>query len=92
MSRVSPGRVLFELGGVPIREELAREGTRTCPTSSSATYNIPPIALRLASVKLPTQNEFIDRNSPPRLGNMLILPEPSISPATSAITQTADAT
>ena len=24
---VAPGRVLFELGGVPIREELAREGT-----------------------------------------------------------------
>ncbi len=25
--RVAPGRVLFELGGAPIREELAREGT-----------------------------------------------------------------
>lgn len=25
--RVAPGRVLFEIGGVPVREELAREGT-----------------------------------------------------------------
>lgn len=24
--RVSPGRVIFEIGGVPVREELAREG------------------------------------------------------------------
>ncbi|GBE87580.1 54S ribosomal protein L16, mitochondrial [Sparassis crispa] len=56
-TRVAPGRVLFELGGAPIREEIARE------------------ALRLACDKLPTQNEFITRATPPRLGNMLIMPE-----------------
>ncbi|PIL27333.1 hypothetical protein GSI_10480 [Ganoderma sinense ZZ0214-1] len=56
-TRVAPGRVLFELGGVPIREELARE------------------ALRLACDKLPTSMEFIDGKAPPRLGNLLIIPE-----------------
>ncbi|KAI0769744.1 mitochondrial ribosomal protein L16 [Trametes elegans] len=56
-TRVAPGRVIFELGGVPIREELARE------------------ALRLACDKLPTRMEFIDRQAPPRLGNLVIAPE-----------------
>ncbi|CDO75635.1 hypothetical protein BN946_scf184840.g18 [Trametes cinnabarina] len=56
-TRVAPGRVIFEIGGVPIREELARE------------------ALRLACDKLPTIMEFIDRKAPPRLGNMLVMPE-----------------
>ncbi|OSD07800.1 mitochondrial ribosomal protein L16 [Trametes coccinea BRFM310] len=56
-TRVAPGRVIFEIGGAPIREELARE------------------ALRLACDKLPTIMEFIDRKAPPRLGNMLVMPE-----------------
>ncbi|EKM78865.1 hypothetical protein AGABI1DRAFT_129145 [Agaricus bisporus var. burnettii JB137-S8] len=55
-TRVPIGRVLFEIGGAPIREELARE------------------VLRQASDKLPTQMEFINRSSPPRLGNLLIYP------------------
>ncbi|TEB31858.1 mitochondrial 54S ribosomal protein YmL47 [Coprinellus micaceus] len=54
--RVPTGRVLFEIGGVPIREELARD------------------ILRIAAAKLPTDMEFINRNSPPRLGTMLLHP------------------
>ncbi|KAI0070553.1 mitochondrial ribosomal protein L16 [Panus rudis PR-1116 ss-1] len=59
-TRVPTGRVLFEIGGVPIREELARE---------------VDAALRLASAKLPVATEFINRSSPPRLGNLLITEE-----------------
>ncbi|GLB39199.1 putative universal ribosomal protein uL16 family protein [Lyophyllum shimeji] len=55
-TRVPTGRVIFEIGGTPIREELARD------------------ALRQAADKLPTVMEFIDRNSPPRLGNLLLHP------------------
>ncbi|RXW23255.1 hypothetical protein EST38_g2601 [Candolleomyces aberdarensis] len=55
-TRVPIGRVLFEIGGVPIREELARD------------------ILRQAAAKLPTEMEFINRSSPPRLGSMLIYP------------------
>jgi hypothetical protein len=28
---VPTGRVIFEIGGTPIREELAREGRKSCP-------------------------------------------------------------
>ncbi|KAI0795673.1 mitochondrial ribosomal protein L16 [Abortiporus biennis] len=62
-TRVTPGRVLFEIGGAPIREEIARE------------------ALRLASDKLPTINEFISRTTPPRLGNLVLYPEDPAIPA-----------
>ncbi|KAI0700179.1 mitochondrial 54S ribosomal protein YmL47 [Cytidiella melzeri] len=60
-TRVPTGRVIFELGGVPIREELARE------------------ALRLAVVKLPTQMEFIDKSTAPRLGHLVIAPPKEIA-------------
>ncbi|PCH45115.1 mitochondrial ribosomal protein L16 [Wolfiporia cocos MD-104 SS10] len=53
-TRVAPGRVIFEIGGVPIREEIARE------------------ALRLACDKLPTIMEFISRDTPPRLGSLVL--------------------
>jgi ribosomal protein L16/L10AE len=56
-TRVPTGRVIFEIGGAPVREELARD------------------ALRQAGDKLPTTVEFIDRKSPPRLGNLLVTPE-----------------
>ncbi|KAG2152979.1 mitochondrial 54S ribosomal protein YmL47 [Suillus bovinus] len=58
-TRVPTGRVIFEIGGTPIREELARE------------------ALRQAADKLPTIMEFITRSTPPRLGNLVLQPEPS---------------
>ncbi|KAN0121530.1 Ribosomal protein L10e/L16 [Russula decolorans] len=56
-ARVPTGRVIFEIGGAPVREELARD------------------ALRQAGDKLPTTVEFIDRKTPPRLGNLLLNPE-----------------
>jgi len=59
-TRVAPGRVLFEIGGVPVREELARE------------------ALRLACDKLPVMCEFITRDTPPRLGNLVLTPEEAV--------------
>ncbi|KAG6914720.1 hypothetical protein DXG01_015750 [Tephrocybe rancida] len=55
-TRVPTGRVIFEIGGAPIREELARD------------------ALRQAADKLPTLMEFIDRKTPPRLGNLVLHP------------------
>ncbi|KAI9507831.1 mitochondrial ribosomal protein L16 [Russula earlei] len=64
-TRVPTGRVIFEIGGAPIREELARD------------------ALRQAGSKLPTTMEFIDRKTPPRLGNLLLYPEVEDSPDSS---------
>ncbi|KAF8799744.1 54S ribosomal protein L16 [Phlegmacium glaucopus] len=55
-TRVPTGRVIFEIGGVPIREELARD------------------ILRQAASKLPTKMEFINRTTPPRLGNLVLHP------------------
>ncbi|KAG6888813.1 hypothetical protein C0995_005833 [Termitomyces sp. Mi166 len=55
-TRVPTGRVIFEIGGTPVREELARD------------------ALRQAASKLPTVMEFIDRKTPPRLGNLVLYP------------------
>ncbi|KDR81360.1 hypothetical protein GALMADRAFT_59879 [Galerina marginata CBS 339.88] len=66
-TRVPTGRVIFEIGGVPIREELARD------------------VLRLAAAKLPTKMEFINRASPPRLGNLLITPPKPVHEAAAAI-------
>ncbi|KAG2060641.1 mitochondrial 54S ribosomal protein YmL47 [Suillus hirtellus] len=70
-TRVPTGRVIFEIGGTPIREELARE------------------ALRQAADKLPTIMEFITRSTPPRLGNLVLQPEPSTDQPSSS-TQTAE--
>ncbi|KAN0105165.1 ribosomal protein L16 [Russula decolorans] len=56
-TRVPTGRVIFEIGGAPVREELARD------------------ALRQAGDKLPTTVEFINRKTPPRLGNLLLTSE-----------------
>ncbi|KAG6379608.1 ribosomal protein L16p/L10e-domain-containing protein [Boletus reticuloceps] len=79
-TRVPTGRVIFEVGGVPIREEIAREGN--CPALLLPLYQLNiPVALRLGAAKLPTTYEFITRKSLPRLGNMLIEPlSPSIPP------------
>jgi len=65
-TRVPIGRVIFEIGGAPVREELARD------------------ALRQAAHKLPTTMEFINRKSPPRLGNLLLYPEVEDSPDSSS--------
>ncbi|KAF5318441.1 hypothetical protein D9619_010689 [Psilocybe cf. subviscida] len=58
-TRAPIGRVIFEIGGVPIREELARD------------------ILRQAAAKLPTKMEFINKNTPPRLGYLLLTPPKS---------------
>ncbi|KAF9264258.1 mitochondrial 54S ribosomal protein YmL47 [Marasmius fiardii PR-910] len=55
-TRQPTGRVIFEIGGVPVREELARD------------------ILRQAASKLPTKMEFISRDTPPRLGNLVLHP------------------
>ncbi|KAF5383209.1 hypothetical protein D9615_004951 [Tricholomella constricta] len=74
-TRVPTGRVIFEIGGAPIREELARD------------------ALRQAADKLPTVMEFIDRNSPPRLGNLVLHPpKPPKVNVTTATTESTDGT
>ncbi|KAF9564546.1 mitochondrial 54S ribosomal protein YmL47 [Agrocybe pediades] len=66
-TRVPVGRVIFEIGGIPIREELARD------------------VLRLAAAKLPTKMEFINRSTPPRLGNLLITPPKPVSEAAAKV-------
>jgi ribosomal protein L16 len=71
-TRINKGRVIFEIGGVPIREELARD------------------ALRQASARLPTPTEFIHRSTPPRLGNMLILPPKPTVPESSTLQRTVE--
>ncbi|KAG6853011.1 hypothetical protein C0991_007494 [Blastosporella zonata] len=73
-TRVPTGRVIFEIGGAPIREELARE------------------ALRQASDKLPTIMEFIDRSTPPRLGNLVLHPpKPAMVVAPEIVAEAAQA-
>ncbi|EPS95313.1 hypothetical protein FOMPIDRAFT_1025858 [Fomitopsis schrenkii] len=57
---VAPGRVIFEIGGAPMRPEIARQ------------------VLRLGSAKLPTIMEFINKDTPPRLGN-LVLPREELA-------------
>lgn len=76
------GRVIFEIGGTPIREELAREGAfLSVPSLAFSCRRLVP-ALRQAANKLPTKMEFINRQTPARLGNMLIVPEtPAVSEA-----------
>lgn len=86
---VNKGRVIFEIGGVPIREELARDGTIYSPVfPSTHDANLGISALRQASARLPTTTEFIHRSAPPRLGNMLIFPPKPIAPESSALKQT----
>ena len=81
---VPTGRVIFEVGGVPIREEIAREGDCLgCPVPNPTEYFA---ALRLGAAKLPTTYEFVNRRSPPRLGNLLIEPPSPSIPLTSVTT------
>lgn len=75
--------MIFELGGVPIREELAREGVyskRILFIQAHSHFK----ALRLAVVKLPTAMEFIDKAAPPRLGRLLLEPPKDTSAQVSA--------
>lgn len=72
--RVPIGRVVFEVGGGGIREEIAKEGTHLAVTPVHTSLILMTFfpALRLASAKLPVQTEFISINSLPRLGATLV--------------------
>lgn len=73
---VATGRVIFEIGGAPIREELARDSE--CITILRVASIIDFFrfeALRQAGDKLPTTTEFITRKTLPRLGSLEIRPE-----------------
>ncbi|KAF8582546.1 ribosomal protein L16 [Ramaria rubella] len=63
-TRVGPARVLFEIGTPPGVPPIREEIARD--------------ALRQASDKLPCTCDFITRETPPRLGNLDILPEPPL--------------
>ncbi|KAI0305210.1 mitochondrial 54S ribosomal protein YmL47 [Multifurca ochricompacta] len=72
-TRVPTGRVIFEIGGAPVREELARDGAPPCSSPSSRQ-------------QAPNSHGIIDRKTPPRLGSMLLTAETeesSPSPSTS---------
>lgn len=75
-TRVPVGRVIFEIGGKDIREELARDSeSHTFPHTYSLLTRSPfSIVLRQAASKLPTKMEFISRDTPPRLGNLVLYP------------------
>ena len=83
--RAPPGRVIFEVGGGGLREEIAREGMglTTHPRFFFSDYST---ALKLAAVRLPFRTEFITPTSPPRLGNLLV---PRITPTTESVPQIA---
>ncbi|KAH8814781.1 mitochondrial ribosomal protein L16 [Flagelloscypha sp. PMI_526] len=55
--RIPTGKVVFEIGGKPIREELARK------------------IFREVESRFPTKMEFITRQTPARLGRLLLDPE-----------------
>ena len=73
---VPTGRVIFEIGGVPIREELARDSAslNNILFFYHLTTRTPHSVLRQAASKLPTKMEFINRATPPRLGNLVLHP------------------
>ena len=79
-SRAPPGRVIFEIGGGGLREEIARDGM--CESTHPLSSLIESTALKLASVRLPFRTEFITPASLPRLGNLLL---PRSTPATELI-------
>lgn len=79
---VPTGRVIFEIGGVPIREELAREGEEISERLCDPQLRCVSPALRQAGDKLPSTTEFITRSTPPRLGNKLLYPPAPISEVT----------
>lgn len=79
--RVPFGRVVFEIGGGGIREEIAKQGMSSLslliPSVLLGTKRIKvnknqadEIALRLAQMKLPVQTEFIHHTAPARLGSL----------------------
>ncbi len=78
-SSVPTGRVIFEIGGVPIREELARD-SKIEIVKKLDLYSYISSVLRQAASKLPTKMEFINKSTPPRLGNLVLHPQPLLEP------------
>lgn len=74
--RAGPGKVIFEVGGGGLREEIARDGLSRTRIASTKPSHVSSQALRLAAAKLPFRTEFITPAALPRLGNLLI-PRPS---------------
>ena len=68
--RASVGKVIFEIGGGGIAEQVAKDGKLQACVAQSPADDF--IALRLASAKLPVTTEFITRSSLPRVGSMLV--------------------
>jgi len=89
MCSVPTGRVIFEIGGTSIREELARDGKLPWP-ALFYTNSTPLTALRQAADKLPTIMEFITRSTPPRLGNLVLHPEAPAMEHLPDVAQTAE--
>jgi ribosomal protein L16/L10AE len=89
---VPTGRVIFEIGGTPVREELAREGRQLSRRSGNLVLRYTSPALRLAGNKLPSTTEFITCSTPPRLGSKLLYPPTPGSEVTTILEAHADAT
>ncbi|KAJ3899554.1 hypothetical protein F5879DRAFT_1060103 [Lentinula edodes] len=70
-------RILDEGIGVPFSSKrksgAAREGIGQWKKTSKQGQNCP-LVLRQAASKLPTKMEFISRDTPPRLGNLVLYP------------------
>lgn len=75
------GKVILEIGGPNLRPEMAQTGESPhrllfFDLLTSSLHSV----LRLAAAKLPCTTEFIDRNSPARLGFDNVAPEPARKP------------
>lgn len=77
-----PGRVIFEIAAEGLREEIARDGSSfnsvfTLFTLKLIHMRLPSLALKIVSAVLPVRTDFITRATPPRVGMMLVPPQPA---------------
>ena len=74
MCRAPVGKVIFEIGGGGIAEQIAKDGGCMLSYFSESTLTtwVCFTALRLASAKLPVTTEFVTRASLPRVGSELV--------------------
>lgn len=71
-ARVRQGKVVFEVGGGGIREEIAKAGESSHPRQAHQTMATDSTAaFKLAQAKLPVKSEIITTASAPRLGNIV---------------------
>ena len=73
--RVPVGRVIFEVGGAALREEIAKQGMSPLSSGENPAHEdwigIRVLALKMAQDKLPVKTEFITVNTAPRLGSIV---------------------